>query len=252
MKKIENIIESCRHCRYCQKYVSNVNYGEVWLCGHEGLDKCDDMEHFIAIAGKSSTRPIPEWCPLETYKEAEKSKAKPEAVPCYIGQSKVEADQSTPSTIILHGMPSLEWMTENLTGHGGTEVDGRWYYTWDEAMDAAKQLGDGWRIPTIKEFEALCDLGSTWDAEHKGRWFGGNHDTDHEGSLFFPASGCRSRTSGALADVGSHGYSWSSSPSSAGSAYAGYLNFYASGVNPFSNNTRALGFPVRCVRDISE
>ena len=35
-------------------------------------------------------------------------------------------------TIILPGMPGLEWMTENLQGFGGTEIDGRTYYTWEE------------------------------------------------------------------------------------------------------------------------
>ena len=65
---------------------------------------------------------------------------------------------------------------------------------------------------------------------------------------FYPASGCRYRTSGALADVGSLGYSWSSSPTQS-SAYAGYLNFYATNVYPQSNYSRAYGFPVRCVRE---
>jgi len=64
----------------------------------------------------------------------------------------------------------------------------------------------------------------------------------------FAASGYRNRTSGALTNVGSNGYSWSSSPNSAGSTNAGNLNFNASNVNPFNNNNRANGFPVRCVR----
>ena len=64
---------------------------------------------------------------------------------------------------------------------------------------------------------------------------------------FYPASGYRSRASGALTNVGSGGYSWSSSPTQ-GSTNAGYLNFSASNVNPQNNNYRANGFPVRCVR----
>ena len=65
---------------------------------------------------------------------------------------------------------------------------------------------------------------------------------------FYPASGYRSRASGALTNVGSGGYSWSSSPTQ-GSTNAGYLNFSASNVNPQRNNFRAYGFPVRCVRE---
>ena len=152
-------------------------------------------------------------------------------------------------TIILPGMPHLEWMTENLSGHGGTEIDGRWYYTYDEAVEAIKQLGDGWRLPTRGEFLDLDDLGSTWDAERKGRWFGGNHDTDHAGSLFLEATGYRHRESGALTYVGTNGYYWSSSSGCAGSIYAGSLGFSSGGVYPLYNGRRAYGYPVRCVRN---
>ena len=179
---------------------------------------------------------------------SEKFEAQPEAAPCYIGQS--EAEPSTPSTIILPGMPDLEWMTENLSGFGGTEIDGNTYYTWEEAMAAAEQLGNGWRLPTQEEFEALVDLGSTWDDDRKGRWFGGNHDADHAGSLFFPATGCRNESAGALHAVGAHGDYYSSSSYATGSINVGYLWFNASNVYPLNNGNRALAVPVRCVRNV--
>ena len=87
----------------------------------------------------------------------------------------------------------LLWDRDNLT-IGGYEKDGRHYYTWEEAMDAARSVGK--RLPTGEEWTALCDLGSTWDDELKGRWFGGNHDSDHKGSLFLPAAGLRNNNSG--------------------------------------------------------
>lgn len=65
---------------------------------------------------------------------------------------------------------------------------------------------------------------------------------------FYPASGFRNRTSGALTTVGSYGYSWSSSPSRS-STSAGSLRFGASGVSPQNDSSRAFGFPVRCVRE---
>ena len=153
-------------------------------------------------------------------------------------------------TIILPGMPHLEWMTENLSGFGGTEIDGRWYYTYDEAVEAVKKLGDGWRLPTRGEMVDLDDLGSTWDDDRKGRWFGGNHATDHEGSLFLEASRYRERTSGALTSVGARGLWWSSSPAASGSTYASDVNFYASYVYPMDSDNRAFGFAVRCVRNL--
>lgn len=33
--------------------------------------------------------------------------------------------------------------------------------TWDEAVEKVKELGDGWRLPTITEFQLI------WDSEHK-------------------------------------------------------------------------------------
>ena len=32
------------------------------------------------------------------------------------------------------------------------------YYTWQEAMDYALSLGDGWRLPTIKELISFYEL----------------------------------------------------------------------------------------------
>lgn len=136
----------------------------------------------------------------------------------------------------------LLWDTENLA-IGGYEKDGHHYYTWHEAMEAARSVGK--RLPTREEWEALCDLGSTWDDERKGRWFGGNHDSDHKGSLFLPAAGLRGSNSGELAN----GYYCSSSPYYGGYSNAGYLYFNSGYVYPLGSNYRAYGFSVRCVRD---
>ena len=140
----------------------------------------------------------------------------------------------------------LLWDRDNLT-IGGYEKDGHHYYTWHEAMEAARSVGK--RLPTREELKALCDLGSTWDGKRKGRWFGGNHDSDHKGSLFLPAAGLRDSNSGGLAGTSSLGYYWSSSPGYGGNYYAGSLYFGSGYVNPLSYNGRALGFSVRCVRD---
>ena len=145
----------------------------------------------------------------------------------------------------------LLWDRENLA-IGGYKKNGRHYYTWEEAMDAAKSVGK--RLPTQYEWVALCDLGSTWDAERKGRWFGGNHDSDHKGSLFLPAAGWRNTNRGELANTSSCGYYWSSSTYYGGDTSAGNLYLGPGHVSPihfspihFSN--RAYGFSVRCVRD---
>ena len=144
----------------------------------------------------------------------------------------------------------LLWDTENLT-IGGYEKDGRHYYTWDEAMEAARSVGK--RLPTQYEWVALCDLGSTWDDELKGRWFGGNHDSDHKGSLFLPIAGLSSskglgyRTK--MIGTSTSGYYWSSSPGYGSSNYAVNLYFRSGFVYPLNYFNRANGFSVRCVRD---
>ena len=144
----------------------------------------------------------------------------------------------------------LLWDTENLA-IGGYEKDGRHYYTWDEAMEAARSVGK--RLPTQYEWVALCDLGSTWDDELKGRWFGGNHDSDHKGSLFLPAAGLSSskglgyRTK--MIGTSTSGYYWSSSPGYGSSYYAVNLYFYSGDVFPQDRGIRTFSFSVRCVRD---
>lgn len=140
----------------------------------------------------------------------------------------------------------LLWDRDNLS-IGGYEKNGHHYYTWHEAMEAARSVGK--RLPTQYEWVALCDLGSTWDDERKGRWFGGNHDSDHKGSLFLPAAGLKRGKLGELAYTSSFGYYWSSSPYYGGNSNAGNLNFYSGYVDPLSSGNRASGFSVRCVRD---
>ena len=141
----------------------------------------------------------------------------------------------------------LLWDTENLA-IGGYAKDGRHYYTWHEAMEAARSVGK--RLPTREEWVALCDLGSTWDDELKGRWFGGNHDSDHKGSLFLPAAGWRSfYNSDKLANTNIDGLYWSSSTDYGSSSYADYISFYSGCVYLPGTQDSAFGFSVRCVRD---
>lgn len=156
--------------------------------------------------------------------------------------SGIQYKKEYPQSIELCG---LLWDTENLA-IGGYEKDGHHYYTWHEAIEAARSVGK--RLPTWQEWEALCDLGSTWDDELKGRWFGGNHNSDHKGSLFLPAAGLRN-LSGELASTSSFGYYWSSSPYYGGNNNAGYLYFYSGYVYPLNNGNRANGFSVRCVQN---
>ncbi len=65
-----------------------------------------------------------------------------------------------------------------------------------------------------------------------------------------PAPGFRDAMStrgfGGLRDVGSNGYSWSSTITGSD---AHFLYFHCNGVNPQSSNARAYGFPLRCLQE---
>ena len=65
-----------------------------------------------------------------------------------------------------------------------------------------------------------------------------------------PASGYRNSTSGALTNVSTYGYSWSSSPSTSTSTNGGSLYFRAGYVYPMNGDYRAHSFPVRCVQHL--
>ena len=160
-------------------------------------------------------------------------------------ENPVAADAVSDSESDSIELCGLLWDTENLT-IGGYEKDGHHYYSWQEAMNATWSVGK--RLPTREEWKALCDLGSTWDDERKGRWFGGNHDSDHKGSLFLPAAGWQN-ISGELVNTSFDGNYWSSLPSYGGSISAGTLGFNSGYVYPLSGSNRAYGFSVRCVRD---
>ena len=142
----------------------------------------------------------------------------------------------------------LLWDKDNISV-GGTEKDGHHYFTWTEAMEAAQKQGK--RLPTADEWKALCDLGSTWDEKLKGRWFGGNHNTDHKGSIFLPALDYNRRaTVPANHILGPCGFYWAFSCGD-WHGYAYNLNFDCDIVNVnlgFTNNL----FSVRCVRDIAK
>lgn len=134
----------------------------------------------------------------------------------------------------------LLWDTENLV------IKGKEYFTFDEAQWAAATVCK--RLPTPEEWEQLCALGSTWDDERKGRWFGGNHDTDHEGSLFLPAAGCRDNSSCVLNFIATYGCYWAAVPYLG--TYNVHFGFSPANSYPLYIDNRAYNLCIRLVRDL--
>lgn len=110
----------------------------------------------------------------------------------------------------------------------------------------------GYKVPVNNVFRAFTTTGSnastasqingTWNATSGGWDFKCN-----EGSVFFPASGYRDNSSGALYRVGSYGYYWSAVPYSTNGGRGLYFN--SSNVYPLSSDRRSYGFAVRPVQE---
>jgi uncharacterized protein (TIGR02145 family) len=101
----------------------------------------------------------------------------------------------------------------------------------------------GWRVPTGVDQQSLLDAGSAWTMKNgvAGRAFGAGAIT-----LFLPAAGYRYNSFGTLYFAGTNGDYWSASESSNSNAYSLYFN---SNSTDKGNNSRSLGFSVRCVAE---
>ena len=114
----------------------------------------------------------------------------------------------------------------------------------DQYDMAHHNMGGQWRLPRKTEFQELYDnCDSEWIAQDgmNGRRFTSRANGN---SIFFPAAGRYDGTT--LDGRGSYGGYWSSSFLSA--AYAFYLYFDSTDVNPQSYNYRRYGFSVRAVQ----
>ena len=110
----------------------------------------------------------------------------------------------------------------------------------------------GYKVPVNNAFRAFTTTGSNTStaSQINGTWnatSGGWDFKCSEGTVFYPASGYRYSSSGALNLVGSNGYCWSAVPNSTN--YGRYLSFYSTNVYPLNNNSRSNGFAVRPVQE---
>jgi uncharacterized protein (TIGR02145 family) len=105
---------------------------------------------------------------------------------------------------------------------------------------------DGWRIPTVEEWDRLLKSGnnkSKWETGISGRTFGSDNN-----AIFLPAAGYRDGDGGILhKEDGISGYYWSSKGSH-GDNMAFGLFFDNRNVNKISERKKN-GFSIRCVED---
>ena len=101
---------------------------------------------------------------------------------------------------------NIGWSSSNpLVNSNGSYVWDSTYPTGTSWTSANNPCPAGWRVPTINELRNLVNAGYYWtNAPTNGLIFGSGSNT-----IFLPAAGDRD-PNGALSDVGSWGYYWSS------------------------------------------
>ena len=137
------------------------------------------------------------------------------------------------------------WATDNV---GTSEVAGHpeygGLYTWSDAKTAAKSLGDGWRLPTKAELQALIDnCNYSWDSTKQGGTFTSKIDSSR--SIFLPAAGCDYNSGRTWAETS--GYYWAAEAYNESYGWNLTIN-RTSGVS-FSNTALGNRLSVRAVRD---
>ena len=130
--------------------------------------------------------------------------------------------------------------------------DNKFYNTYGEFIegdDVAQAVwGEGWRMPTAAEFQALGNaVNTSWTSDYNSTGIAGlvcTDKTDNTKVLFFPAAG-NALYSG-VHNVGKYGLYWSSSLYFYSSVkLANRLNFENGNVNWYDNGNRCYGYPVR-------
>ncbi len=163
------------------------------------------------------------------------------------------------------GTPDLEVKVKPVDYKGETKWSSAYYKDGDRGtsvpltFDPSTGIGDPcrhylgkpWRLPTREEYKKLFDNvgnATSWGSVPNWDWQSSPAGAIHKKRMFFPASGYRNAGAGSFTDVGTGGFSWSSTVDNTSSGYV--LYFYWSGVYPVHNFSRPNGFSVRCVQDI--
>ena len=136
-----------------------------------------------------------------------------------------------------------------------TAADSSWNSNTEEnpvKVTANDPCPTGYRVPTRAEWVAVNTNNTafrtgtfTSSATEYGSALHYGPDASTK-SLTLPAAGNRSRTNGALSSRGRYGYYWSSSERGS-NAYD--LNFGSSTIAPARNDSRTIGFSVRCIAE---
>jgi len=169
-----------------------------------------------------------------------------EPTKCWITSNLGADHQATAATDATEASAGWYWQFNRKRGfkHDGiTRTPGTtWITSISESSDwtigndpCATELGSGWRIPTLTEWNNV-DASGNWTS-YSGSW---------SSTLKIHAAGTLGDADGSLSNRGGYGNYWSSTQSSATN---GSFLFISSNTSATYGNSKTYGFSVRCIRD---
>ncbi len=193
---------------------------------HQGVIMADNREEIFNYLKRINAKT---WCVSPAKSFLRNAKSLPEV-------------KYNPKVIATSKLAKVEIAAEDYN-IGGKEVDGKHYFTFDEALEVQEKLKDtGWRLPTRSEWTLICEeFGQKDDGEldyevlYRNLHMGPTGWLDEDGYL-------GGRTT--------NGYWWSGTAGSA--TYGRDLSTWAGNVYAQHNAFRGRGFALRLVRDAKE
>jgi len=148
------------------------------------------------------------------------------------GNNNLENSVRNPGIFYSCTSPSGDWYVNSSSESNNT--------LWGNVKTVYDPCPLGWKVPSVENFSDWSASATTWDETDLGR------SVISVSGSWFPASGYRTSTTGALDTDESIGRYWSSSVDGASAAC---LDFDKDVVYSTGKNNRACGFAVRCVRE---
>jgi uncharacterized protein (TIGR02145 family) len=125
---------------------------------------------------------------------------------------------------------------------------------WRNRNDGLLPCPSGWKVPSSSDLSTLYRSGATWGSQGGATsntwiWKNKGYAIQPDGAtttLFLPAAGYRTLTTGNLTAAGINGIYWTCNATSGG-AYS--FNFFDGAISPDTHDWRAYGFSLRCLAE---
>lgn len=183
-------------------------------------------------------------CSIDSNYDAEATISWPSAVTSNSSIGTIEYATSHPTTFITYNSYNNDWYYT-----GSSRIDNTRWTTSDKAKSIYDPCPPGWRVPDggsngvwSKANDSSSSFNRYYDTYDEGMNFSGQFG--NASTIWYPASGFRSPSSGKLSSVGKENGYWSASST------CGFRFFCDGSVQPHVEKFhQADGFPVRCIKE---